>query len=89
MSSSFDAGVHQFAPRNSGVAPVVVVSEHCICPRFRPVKLPQPPLFSLFLGIGLAVFLWLLDAGTWEVFGALGCGVAYALFYLVVKPRKD
>jgi hypothetical protein len=51
------------------------------------LRLPQPPLFSLLLGAALAGLLWLLDADPLKVLGTLACGVAYALFYLVVKPR--
>lgn len=53
------------------------------------VKLSDPPLSSLIIGLVLAGFAWILDAGMKASIAAFACGVLYALFYLVVKPRRD
>ena len=53
------------------------------------MRVSDPPLSSFLIGAGLGTVFWALGADREIVVGIFACGIAYALFYAVIKPHKD
>ncbi len=53
------------------------------------VRLPNPPALAVLITFVGLIYFWALDAEPSLMVATLACGLGTALFYAVVKPRRD